>query len=133
MTDYDTSFPPSFYTALEQFNAGEYFECHETLEELWIPEQRPIRDVYQGILHVAVACYHLTARQNWTGAVNQLAKGLRRLEPWPDRIGGIHLGQLKAEAARLREHLAEIGPDRVTDFEPTLLPVIAYDTEEERS
>ena len=27
--------PELFYTGLEQFNRGEYFEQHETLETLW--------------------------------------------------------------------------------------------------
>jgi uncharacterized protein len=131
MTDYDIRFPPSFYTALRQFNAGDYFECHETLETLWIPEKRPVREVYQGILHVAVGCYHLTARQNWVGAVNQLGKALRRLARWPGVIGGVQLDRLREDAERLRNHLIEIGRGRVREFDTTLLPVITYEIDNE--
>ena len=30
--------PPALLHGIEQFNAGEYWECHETLEGLWIAE-----------------------------------------------------------------------------------------------
>lgn len=39
--------PELFYIGLEQFNRGEYFEQHESLEEIWVVEPRPIRYVYQ--------------------------------------------------------------------------------------
>jgi hypothetical protein len=35
--------------AVEQFNAREYFECHETLEAIWIAEPGPIRTLYKSI------------------------------------------------------------------------------------
>ena len=131
MPDYDIQFPPSFYTALDQFNAGEYFACHETLEALWIPEERPVREVYQGILHVAVGCYHLTTRRNWVGAVNQFAKALRRLGPWPGAIGGVDVDSLRMDIERLRNHLIDIGRDRVREFDTTLLPVVTYEIDSE--
>ena len=51
--------PPVLLDGLEQFNAGDYWECHETLETLWIAEPRPVRDLYQGILQIGVAFHHL--------------------------------------------------------------------------
>ncbi len=60
--------PPALIRGLAQFNAGEYWECHETLEVLWRADPRPIRALYQGILQVGVAFYHLH-RGNYNGAV----------------------------------------------------------------
>ncbi len=54
--------PPLLLKGLEQFNAGEYWECHETLETLWRDEPRPVRDLYQGVLQIGVAFHHLRAR-----------------------------------------------------------------------
>src|SRR5262245_17784100 len=102
-------FPDDFYRALEQFDAGEYFACHETLEAIWIPETRAFREVYQGIINVAVGCYHLTVRSNWNGAVRQLEKGIRRLRPWPEEMDGVQLGALADAAERLLNHLRELG------------------------
>src|SRR5438874_1803308 len=43
----DEAPPELLYVGLEQFNRGEYFEQHETLEELWASEPRLIRRLYQ--------------------------------------------------------------------------------------
>ena len=51
--------PALLLKAVGQFNEGQYWECHETLEELWRAEPRPLRDLYQGILQVGVAFHHL--------------------------------------------------------------------------
>ena len=32
--------PPGLLAGIEEFNRGEFFECHETLEELWMAEPR---------------------------------------------------------------------------------------------
>ena len=51
--------PAALRTGIEQFNRGEYFECHETLEALWLAEPTSLRRLYQGILQVGVALHHL--------------------------------------------------------------------------
>jgi hypothetical protein len=119
-------FPPAFYHALEQFNAGEYFACHETLEELWIPETDTIREVYQGILHAAVACYHLVERENWHGAERQLGRALRRLAPWLSIIESVDLAQMQSDCQRLRSHLHALGYARVREYDSSLLPRIIF-------
>ena len=35
--------PPLLRRGIEQFNAGEFFDQHETLEDLWRAETRPVR------------------------------------------------------------------------------------------
>jgi predicted metal-dependent hydrolase len=119
-------FPPEFFRALEQFNAEEYFACHETLEELWIPERDAIREVYQGILHAAVACHHLVERANWRGAERQLGRAIRRLSPWLPRIESVDLARLHSDCQRLRSHLQALGPERVREYDPSLLPRISF-------
>ena len=52
---------------VEEFNRGEFFEQHETLEMEWRAESRPVRQLYQGILQVGLACYQIE-RGNWPGA-----------------------------------------------------------------
>ena len=124
--DENLSLPEEFYLALEQLNAGEFFECHETLEALWIPESGRIREVYQGVLHIAVGCYHLKERRNWTGAVNQLKKAVSKLVPWPDEIHGFELGDLRCLAQRLCAHLENLGRDRIADYDSSFLPVARF-------
>jgi predicted metal-dependent hydrolase len=60
------------------FNAGEFFECHEVLEEEWTPERGPRRLFLQSLIHVAVGLYH-AGRGNPVGASRQLRKALRKM------------------------------------------------------
>jgi hypothetical protein len=135
--DWPDRLPPEFYAALEQINHGAYFECHETLEALWIPETRSVREIYQGVLQIAVGCYHLTARANWVGAVNKLEAGVRRLEraglgsaDAESRVGeepyGVDWTRFVADAHRLQAHLRSLGRERVREFDPALLPQVTY-------
>lgn len=118
--------PVAFYDGLDELNRGEYFACHETLERLWLAEKGAVREVYQGVLQIAVGCYHLTARTNWIGATRKLDEGARRLE----RAGlggdstqcGVDWTGLIASADALQAHLREIGPANVTAFDRSLLP-----------
>ena len=57
------------------FNDGEFFRCHEVLEETWRLERGPRRRFLQAVIHVAVGFYH-SQRGNPAGAVAQLRKGL---------------------------------------------------------
>ena len=50
---------PRFLKGLYLFNEGEYFECHEVIEGLWLetPSQDPNRDLYKGVIQAAAAIY----------------------------------------------------------------------------
>ncbi|APB34016.1 hypothetical protein GlitD10_1691 [Gloeomargarita lithophora Alchichica-D10] len=79
MNDY----PPEFLQAINQFNCGEYYACHDTLEALWMEAMEPERTLYQGLLQIAVAGYHL-GNDNQRGAVLLLGEGLSRLRRCPE-------------------------------------------------
>ena len=70
--------PPELLEGIAQFNRGEFFEQHETLELLWRAERRDIRYLYQGILQIGVAFHHLR-RLNHHGTVYMLTRGPRYL------------------------------------------------------
>ncbi len=50
---------PRFLEGLKLFNHGEYFECHEVIEDLWLetPTDDPYRDLYKGVIQAAAAIY----------------------------------------------------------------------------
>ena len=100
--------PPALRVGVHMFNAGEYFEQHEVLEELWRAEPGPIRELYQGILQVGVGCYHLQ-RGNYHGAVTLLDRGLTRLATVAPDAAGIDVAGLMSQARRLRQRLAAHG------------------------
>ena len=57
---------------------GRGFDAHELFEELWRAAEPAERDLYQGLVHVAVATYQ-DGRGNAVGRTRQLEKALRRL------------------------------------------------------
>ncbi len=125
---WDEEPPPQLLHGIEQFNRREYFECHETLEGIWIKEPRPIRNLYKGILQVGVGCYHLL-RGNYRGAVIKLDSGSRYLEPFAPRCMTVDVARLIADARTLRATLLELGPERIREVDLSFLPIIALDTQ----
>jgi len=100
-----------------QFNAGHFFECHDTLEELWSGVRGAPRDFFQGLVQVAVAFYHL-GNGNLAGAVSMLRRAAARFEAYPDRYCGFTLAAHRAELERWRSRLAggDVGPLRLEDL-----------------
>ncbi|MBG1261815.1 DUF309 domain-containing protein [Nostoc commune] len=105
--------PQEFWQSVEQFNSGEFYACHDTLEALWIEAGEPEKTFYQGILQIAVALYHLENR-NWRGAVILLGEGSNRLRRYPSSFGGVDVDELLSQSAVLLTTLQQIGQDLIT-------------------
>src|SRR6266550_478219 len=110
----DEAPPPLLLQGIAQFNRGEYFEQHETLELLWRAEPRDVRRLYQGILQIGVAFYHLR-RRNHHGTVYMLTRGPRYLAPFAPRCQGVDVEALVADAARALGEVERLGPDRLAE------------------
>jgi predicted metal-dependent hydrolase len=115
--------PPLLLTGIAQFNGGEYFEQHETLELLWRSERRDVRRLYQGILQIGVAFHHLR-RRNHHGAVYMLTRGARYLAPFAPRCQGVDVEALLKDAAAALTEVERLGPDRLADFDWQLAPKV---------
>lgn len=108
--------------AIEEFNAGEFFEQHETLELLWRATSDDIRHLYEGILQIGVGMHHLLKNRNFHGAAVKLDHGIRLLEAFPAVCHGIDIARLRADATAARRHLLELGPQGIDRFDRTLIP-----------
>ncbi|QIR39452.1 DUF309 domain-containing protein [Tolypothrix sp. PCC 7910] len=104
--------PQEFWQGVEQFNTGQFYACHDTLEALWIEASEPEKTFYQGILQIAVALYHLS-NHNWRGAVILLGEGSNRLRRYPSIYGGIDLEALLIQSVALLQALQKISPDQI--------------------
>ena len=113
VTGWDEPPPPALLHGIEQFNAGEYWECHETLEGLWNAEQREVRDMYQGILQVGVAFHHLQ-NSNFPGAIKMFRRGLPRLHDLPEVCQGVCVAELSEAARCVHDLVLDLGPDRLS-------------------
>ena len=105
--------PQEFWQGVEQFNSGQFYACHDTLEALWIEAGEPEKTFYQGILQISVALYHLENR-NWRGAVILLGEGSNRLRRYPSSYGGVDVDELLSQSAVLLTTLQQIGLDKIT-------------------
>lgn len=64
---------------LSLFNAQKYWECHENLEDCWIEEPGPVRNVYWAVIQVATSLFHYR-QDNLIGAKGMLAKAKQKIE-----------------------------------------------------
>ncbi|MUG95852.1 DUF309 domain-containing protein [Scytonema sp. UIC 10036] len=120
--------PEEFWQGVEQFNTGQYYDCHDTLEALWIEATEPEKTFYQGILQIAVALYHL-GNNNLRGAAILLGEGSNRLRRYPSDYGDIDVDELLDRSAALLKTLQQAELEKVAAFhltqeETSLLPRI---------
>jgi hypothetical protein len=108
---------------VEEFNRGEFFECHESLEELWLAERRPIRRLYQGILQIGVAFHHLRAMRH-RPVVTLLKRGSKYLEPFAPLCMGVDIADLLSGAARCLAEVERLGTGGLNGFDWSLVPKI---------
>ena len=107
--------PTEFWQGVEQFNQQEFYPCHDTLEALWMEASEPQKRFYQGVLQIAVACYHL-GNLNWRGAAILLGEGIGRIKAYEPRYSGIDVSQLIDQSAELLTALQEAGAENIAEF-----------------
>lgn len=115
--------PPRLLQGIEEFNRRQFYECHETLEELWIEETDPVRHLYQGIIKIGVGFHH-ALRGNYRGATIVMAGGIDLLQPFRPCCMGIDIEALQEAAKRALAELERLGPDRISEFDQALIPMI---------
>lgn len=107
---------------IEEFNHGLFFECHETLEEIWLEEHGTDRELYQGIIQIA-AGYLKWEQGVLIGAIKLWRSGLKKLEGY----GPEHLGiKLEPFVQQVKENLTnvEAAHERGEDSATLTVPVL---------
>ncbi len=115
--------PEGLLEGIQLFNAGEYFECHEVLEEIWMAERDPIRYLYQGILQIGVGFHHLRNR-NYRGATLLLGDGIDKVRRFTPTCMGVDTADLCDRAQQCLDHLQSLPRERIDEFDWNLVPVI---------
>jgi len=99
---------PRFLKGIEEFNQGLFFECHETLEEIWLEDPSETRKFYQGLIQIAAGYFKLEQGVP-AGAIKLWRTGLEKIEPFEPVFLGVNLSAL---AQAVKAHLAELEADR---------------------
>ncbi len=115
--------PGQLLLAIQQFNRREWYECHETIEELWLGEQGEMKDFLQGSLQIAVALLHLR-NGNYGGAVSLLVSGVNYLKRVSDICLWVDVAALIADAEKVRSALEELGRENMESLDQSLIPLI---------
>lgn len=115
--------PAQFLLAIRQFNNREWYDCHETIEELWLGEIGEMRDFLQGTLQISVALHHWR-NGNYGGAVSLLKGGANYLRRVSDVCLWVDVPALIADSEKVRAALEELGKDRMDTLESKLIPRI---------
>ncbi|MEO7706683.1 MAG: DUF309 domain-containing protein [Thermoflexales bacterium] len=109
--------PHAARLAVSQFNAGAYFEQHETFEGVWRAEPGPVRQLYQGLLLVGVAFLQIQ-RRNEAGARKTFQRARQYLVGLPDICQSVDVARFRADAEAARRELERLGPERIEQFDP---------------
>jgi hypothetical protein len=111
---------------VDLYNAGHYWNAHEAWEEVWLESERGLRGFYQGLIQVTAAFVHVT-RNRFPGGVKLLGEGIEKLEKYPPSFMGVELAPFVEGARRARDRLLELGESRISEFDPSLIPVLKYE------
>lgn len=128
MSDCSGALHPQAREGLRLFNAGEYFEAHEALEDAWNAETGEAKNLYRGVLQTAVVYLHIT-RGNYNGAIKVYERSRKWLNGLPDICKGIHVGELRRDAETAMREIHRLGADRIAEFDRALLKPVKWKEE----
>ena len=92
---------------VDLFEAGEYWECHEALEPVWLASDGLNREFYGGVILLAAALHKARVMENPRGGRRNYAKALVHLALLPDTYLNVEVRELEA-----RVHAALRNPSR---------------------
>ena len=105
----------AFEEAIAQFNSGDYYACHDTLESIWNDAWQSDRAFYQGILQIAVGLYHLKS-QNWHGAAILLGEGTSRLPAYLPDYQSIDVEALLTDSLLILQKVQTNGKEGIAEI-----------------
>ena len=100
-------FGEHFLAGVAHFNAGEFWDAHESWETIWLEAESDVHMFLQGLIQLAAA-YHHVKRGTFPGAVRLFDAALTKLEPFPKRWCGIDRTSAELAAHRHREWVADV-------------------------
>jgi hypothetical protein len=117
---------PEMIHAFEQFNRGEYWHQHETLELVWRAESdTTIRNFYKGVLQVGVGFHHLR-NSNYRGVIKVLGRGINYLKPYAPKCYGVDVTRLIQEASVVYWRVYDAGEENVSQLAQIDLPQVHF-------
>ncbi len=114
-----------FSKAVGEFNSWRFYDCHETLEDVWREcggkalsgdDRDELADFYQGVIKAAAGLHHVL-RGNHGGAMKVLGDVPRLLEAYRPRTLGLDVDRLLADVERVIAEVRALGPEGIGEFD----------------
>jgi predicted metal-dependent hydrolase len=124
--------PEGFAEAIEQFNSWRFYDCHETLEDIWREtgpkgDEATLANFYQGLIKAAAGYHHLL-RGNYAGVMKVLGDAPRLLAPYRPRTMGVDVDSLVEAVEATLARLEELGPERMREFDQGRIPQLEVES-----
>jgi uncharacterized protein len=113
-------YPPEYYEFFIKFNEGDYYTCHDLLEEMWMEEKGNL--FFKGLLQMSVAIYHYEYG-NVKGARLMMRAAHDYLQGYRPRHWGLDLENVIVFIEECQKRIPD-GVDRVPFEKVGLLPVL---------
>ncbi|MCD7036230.1 DUF309 domain-containing protein [Metabacillus sp. GX 13764] len=81
-------YPAEYYQFFVSFNEGDYYTCHDLLEDIWLTDKENL--FLKGLLQMSVAIYHYEYG-NVKGARLMMLAGKQYIQPYRPFYWGIDL------------------------------------------
>jgi len=84
-------YPQEYYEFFIKFNEGDYYTCHDLLEDIWMTDKQNL--FIKGLLQMTVAIYHY-GYGNIKGARMMMKTGRDYIQAYRPRYWGIDLEEI---------------------------------------
>jgi uncharacterized protein len=124
-------YPLEYYDFFIKFNEGDYYTCHDLLEEIWMTDKQNF--FLMGLLQMSVAIYHYEYG-NVKGARLMMNAGYRYIQKYRPIYWGVDLEQVNSFMTEclsiIPQHIDRVTFEEVTNL-PKLPTLILYLHDEE--
>ncbi|TKC15464.1 DUF309 domain-containing protein [Robertmurraya kyonggiensis] len=121
-----TEYPLEYYQFFVHFNEGDYYTCHDLLEEMWMTDKSNL--FLKGLLQMSVAIYHYEYG-NVKGARAMMKTANEYLQDYRPKHWGLDLEKvypfIEASLTIIPQHLDRVSYEKV-DTLPQLPQLYLY-------
>jgi uncharacterized protein len=119
-------YPIEYYHFFVHFNEGDYYTCHDLLEEMWMIDKQNY--FLKGLLQMSVAIYHYEYG-NMKGARSMMEAAHRYLVDYRPKYWGLNLEYvipfIEKSLSIIPQHMDKVPYEEVSSL-PRLPQVILY-------
>jgi predicted metal-dependent hydrolase len=111
---------------MDLYTAGQYWECHEVLEEMWLEARPEDRLFLQGLIQASAAFHKYLVQENAVGSIKLLTRALDKLTRYSDDYMGLDMGAFKQGLSACWREIIDLGQRHIEEFDVALVPAMRW-------